>query len=154
VLDAVSRGSGSTLGSPLIGVTPTDFLLTAVSNANVAATADRLRRAADRPPTRSVAVADLAAGSAAGGPAIRPTTEVFVSVPEAEAALIAATPSFGIDLPLRFVIWLDDQNRTQVGYPDVRRLALRHGVGPEDPNVARLVAEADRLARTAAGIIR
>jgi uncharacterized protein (DUF302 family) len=154
VLDAVAPGGGAVLPAPLVGVTPSEFLLTVFGSTDVTATAQRLRTAADRAPTRSVAVVDLATPPADGGPPIRPTSLVFVSNPAAEAPLLAAAPSFGIDLPLRFVIWRDEQNRTQIGYPDVRRLALRHGVSPDDPNVARLVADADRLARTAAGLLQ
>jgi uncharacterized protein (DUF302 family) len=154
VLDRVSPGSGSQLGSPLLGVTPTGYLVTASSNASVPVTVDRLRRAADRPPTRTTAVVDMAAGSAEGGPALRPTSLVLVSLPDAEAALIAAAPTFGLDLPLRFAVWQDEQNVTQVAYPDVRRLAARHGVPTEDANVVRLVTEADRLVRIASGQIR
>jgi uncharacterized protein (DUF302 family) len=152
VIGQAAPGSDTVLASPLVGVTPAKYLLTHFGT-NIPATVDRLRRNADRRPTRSIAVVDMAAGSADPGPAIRPTTVVFVSVPEAEAPLLAAAPSIGLDLPLRFVVWLDDRNRTQVGYPDVRRLAARHGVSPDDPNVARLVSESDRLARLGAGIL-
>jgi uncharacterized protein (DUF302 family) len=140
--------------SPLVGVTPLNYLLTVSGSANVPTTVERLRRGADRRPTRSVAVVDLAAGSADPGPAIRPTSVVFVSDPQAEAPLLAAAPSIGLDLPLRFVVWLDDQGRTQIGHPDVQRLAARHGVAVDDPNIAQLAADADRLARLAAGIIQ
>jgi uncharacterized protein (DUF302 family) len=154
VLDRLAPGSGNQLGSPLLGVTPTGYLLRVRSGATVAVTVDRLRRAAGRRPTRTVAVVDMAAGSAEGGPAIRPTSLVLVSLPEAQAPLIAAAPTFGLDLPLRFAVWLDEENANQVAYPDVRRLAARHGVSPDDPNVARLATEADRLARVGAGLIR
>jgi uncharacterized protein (DUF302 family) len=152
VLNAVAPGGGDILPTPLVGVTPSGFLLTVPSSTDVAATAERLRRAADRAPTRSIPAVDMAAGSDQGGPPIRPTSLVFVNDPAADAALIAAAPTFAIDLPMRFVIWLDEQNRTQVGYPDARRLALRHGVSPDDPNVGRLAADADRLAHTGAGL--
>jgi uncharacterized protein (DUF302 family) len=133
-------------------VTPSNYLLTVVGSASVPTTVDRLRRGADRRPTRSVATVDLAAGSADPGPAIRPTSVVLASDAQAEAPLLAAAPSIGLDLPLRFVVWLDDQNRTQIGHPDVRRIAARHGVAVDDPNIAQLAADADRLSRLAAGI--
>ncbi|MCU1663754.1 MAG: hypothetical protein QOI36_5649 [Pseudonocardiales bacterium] len=153
VLGQAVPGPPVPVPSPLVGVTPSNYLLTVASSASVATTADRLRRGADRRPTRSVAVVDEAAGSADPGPAIRPTSVVFVSDAQADAPLLAAAPSIGLDLPQRFVVWLDDQNRTQIGYPDVRRIAARHGVAADDPNIAQLAADADRLARLAAGII-
>jgi hypothetical protein len=35
----------------------------------------------------------------------------------------------------------------------VRRPAVRHGISATDPNIERLAADSDRLARLAAGII-
>jgi uncharacterized protein (DUF302 family) len=152
VIGAVSPDSGGIIPSALVGLTPADYMITLGSRLAVPAAVDRLRRGADRPPTRSLAIVDMALGSDVNGPPIRPTTLVLATLPDAEAALVASTPAFAIDLPLRFVIWTDQQNRTQVGYPDVRRLALRHGVNPDDPTVARLAADADRLARLGTGV--
>jgi uncharacterized protein (DUF302 family) len=146
-----AAGPGTVLPAPLVGVTPVGYLLARPSSATVATAADRLRRGADRNPTRSIAAVDMSAGSADPGPAIRPTSVVLVSVPAVDAPLLAAAPTFGLDLPLRFVVRADEQTRTQVGYPDPRRLAARHGLAPDDPNLARLAAEADRLAGVAAG---
>lgn len=146
-------GSSVPVGSPLIGVTPFGYLVTVYGNADVPTTVERLRRNADRAPTRSLAVADLAAGSADSGPPIRPTSVVFATNPGAEIPLLTAAPSIGLDLPMRFVVWLDAEEHTQIGYPDVRRLAVRHGISANDPNIERLAADADRLARLAAGII-
>lgn len=138
--------------APLVGVTPSDYLLTVFGSATVPITAERLRKAGDLAGNRTKAVLDMAAGAGDGGTPIRPTMLVFVSVPAAETPLIAAKPAIGVDLPLRFVVWLDDQNRTQIAYPDPRRIAARHGIVATDPNVVKLVTEGDRLAKLGAGI--
>lgn len=138
--------------APLVGVTPSDYLVSVFGSAAVPATAERLRRAGDAAGNRTKAVLDMAAGAGDGGTPIRPTMLVLVSVPAAETPLIAAKPAIGVDLPMRFVIWLDDQNRTQISYPDPRRVAVRHGIAPTDPNIVKLVAEGDRLAKLGAGI--
>lgn len=153
---AVQAGpvAAAPIAAPLVGVGPADNFLAFFGSADVPVTVDRLRRNADRAPSRTVAVVDLAAGSADPGPAIRPTTLVLVSTPAVEAPLIAMAPSFGLELPMRYVVWLDDQNRTQIGYPDVGRLAARHGIPDGDPNVARMAVAADRLARLAAGTVQ
>ena len=153
VLAEAVPGSAVPVGSPLIGVTPSEYLVSVYGRGSVPTTVERLRRNADRAPTRSIAVADLAAHSPDSGPPIRPTSVVFVSNPGVEVPLLAAAPSIGLDLPMRFVVWLDAENLTQIGYPDVRRLAVRHGISANDPNIERLAADSDRLARLAAGII-
>jgi len=148
-----AAGAGVTavpLAAPLLGVTPTGFLVVTPGESEVPATVARLRRNVDRPST-VVATIDLAAGSATPGPALRPTVELLVSTPEAEAPLIAAAPSFGLEMPMRFVVWQDDKQITQIAYPDVRVLAARHGIPATDPNVVRLAADAARLAKVAAG---
>lgn len=138
--------------SSLVGVTPSDYLMSVFGSATVPVTAERLRRAGDALGNRTKAVLDMAAGAGDGGAPIRPTMLVLVSVPAAETPLIAAKPAIGLDLPMRFVVWLDDQNRTQIAYPDPRRVAARYGIAATDPNVVKLVAEGDRLAKLGAGI--
>lgn len=136
------------LPAPLLGVTPTDYLLAVAGGSTVASVTTRLRNNVDRR-SRVVGVLDLAATVAP--PPIRPTTEVLVSTPAAEAPLIAAAPSFGLEMPMRFVVWLDEKNTVQVGYTNVRMLAARHGLPVDDPNVVRLAADADLLVKTATG---
>ncbi len=147
--------------APLIGVTPVDYLLTVFGSTDVSVAVGLLQRGSNRAGNRFIAAVDFVpeapparGGAAAAPPApgARATSTVLVSRPAAEAPLLAAAPSIGLDLPLRFVIWLDEQDRTVVGYPDIRRIAVRHGIPADDPNVVTLAAEADRLGRVAAGI--
>ena len=152
VADAAAAATGVHQSAPLIGVTPTGFLRVA-----------REQRVACRSPSRDCATAvsrgretvvttqDLATGSGDAGPALRATTSLLVSAPTITSPLMAAAPTFGLELPLRFVVWLDDKNITQIGYVDVGVLAARHGLKADDPNVVRLAAECDRLAKIAAG---
>jgi uncharacterized protein (DUF302 family) len=140
------------MAAPLVGVTPSDYLVTTAGRSPVATTVTRLSRNVDLP-SRLVATIDLAAGSATPGPALRATTELLVSTPAAAAPLIAAAPSFGLEMPMPFLVWEDDKGVTQIAYPDVKVLAARHGLPVTDPNVVRLAADADRLARLAAGSV-
>jgi uncharacterized protein (DUF302 family) len=142
------------LPTPLIGVTPARFVVSVFGSADVPVTVGRLTRAAGRAPTSNAAAVDLAAGSATDGPVIRPTSAVLVNVPEAEGPLLQAAPSMALEFPLRFLVWIDDQNRTLIGYPSPASLAARHGVAATDPAVVKLTTEADRLARTAAGLLQ
>jgi uncharacterized protein (DUF302 family) len=151
VADQSAGASGGHSSAPLIGVTPKGFLRTEGGNATVPITVARLRDALDVPDETVVANQDLAAGSADPGPALRATQSLLISAPAFTAPLVAAAPTFGLELPLRFVVWLDDKNTTEIGYVDVGIMATRHGLKTDDPNVVRLAAECDRLAKIAAG---
>jgi uncharacterized protein (DUF302 family) len=151
VVDKVVGASGAHQSAPLIGVTPKGYLRTAGSGANVPVTVAALRNALPAPDETVVANQDLAAGSAESGPALRATQSLLVSAPDLTAPLVAAAPTFGLELPLRFVVWLDDNNTAQIGYVDVGVLAARHGLKADDPNVVKLAAECDRLATAASG---
>jgi uncharacterized protein (DUF302 family) len=137
------------LPAPLIGVTSFEFLLVVAGDATVATTVTRLRNAVDRSPSTITGVIDL--GAATPAPTIRATTSVLVSTPEAEAPLIAAAPTFGLEMPMRYLVWVDDKQITQVGCTNVRLLAARHGLPTDDPNVTRLATDADRLVKIATG---
>lgn len=137
------------MAAPLVGVTPTGYLVITPGGSEVTPTVTRLRKNVDAAST-VVATIDLAAGST---PALPPTFELLVSTPAAEAPLIAAAPSFGLEMPMRFVVWQDDKKITQIAYPDVKVLAARHGLPVTDPNVVRLAADAARLAKLAAGTV-
>lgn len=151
VADQTAGTSGVHESAPLIGVTPKDFLLTDGARTTVQATVAGLRGALKAPGETVVADQDLAAGSGDPGPALRATHSLLVSAPGFTSPLVAAAPTFGLELPLRFVVWLDNKNTTQIGYVDVGVLAARHGLKADDPNVVRLAAECDRLASAASG---
>jgi uncharacterized protein (DUF302 family) len=161
ILKQALPGAAAATPAPLIGVTPVDYLLTIFGSTTVAGTVDLLERNGARAGDEFIASVDFVpdtaprakgAAAAAAAPGPRATSVVLVSRPAAEAQLIKAAPSIGLDLPMRFVVWLDDQNRTQIGYPDVRRIAVRHGIPADDPNVVALAAEADKLGRLGAGV--
>jgi uncharacterized protein (DUF302 family) len=150
VADKATGAPGVHQSAPLIGVTPKGFLRVAAGDAPVPVTVTRLTTAIADGET-VVTNQDLAAGSAEGGPALRATQSLLVSAPTFTSPLVAAAPTFGLELPLRFVVWLDDKNTTEIGYVDVGVLAARHGLKADDPNVVKLAAECDRIAKIAAG---
>jgi uncharacterized protein (DUF302 family) len=151
VADQTTGTTADPQSAPLIGVSPTGYLRVAPSNASVPVTLARLTTEVKSAAETVVATQDLATGSGGSGPALRATTAILVSAPTLTSPLVAAAPTFGLELPLRFVIWLDDKNVTQVGYVDVGVLAARHGLKADDPNVVKVAAECDRLAKTATG---
>ncbi|WP_214402109.1 DUF302 domain-containing protein [Pseudonocardia lacus] len=159
ILDGVAPAAAEATAAPLIGVTPVDYLLTAISDGTIAAAVTALQREGDRGGNNVLATLEFVpdtgrprATDPPGTPAPpRASTAVLISRPAAEAPLLATAPSIGLDLPLRFVVYIDDRNRTAIGYPDIRRIALRHGIPADSADVVALAAEADRIARISAG---
>ncbi|MFC7477815.1 DUF302 domain-containing protein [Dankookia sp. GCM10030260] len=76
---------------------------------------------------------DHAAAAREAGLALRARTVVLFGNPRAGTPGIAANPTLAIDLPMRVLVWEDDQGRTMVtrstGVDIAERVFARHGVG-------------------------
>jgi uncharacterized protein (DUF302 family) len=62
---------------------------------------------------------------------LRATTLVVFGNPAAGTPVMAAAPLSALDLPLKLLVWEDDEHGTQVSYTDPAVLAARYGLGPE-----------------------
>ena len=97
-----------------------------------------------------VARIDHAGAAAKAGLELRPTEVLFFGNPKAGTPLMQAAQTMGIDLPLKILIWRDEQDKTWLAYNDPRWLADRHGVGAA--NSAILEAMARTLSSIAAKV--
>lgn len=134
------------------GPSPTGgaYLTTLSSDADPA-TLRRLQEAVAAKSLTPAAVVDHTTAAAAIGTTLRPTTVLLVGNPAAGTPLIQANQSMGVDLPLRFLIWQGEDGTTRVGYPDIARLAQRHGI-PADSGLVTMVRNgAAAFASAAAG---
>jgi len=90
---------------------------------------------------------DQAAAAAAIGMELRPTEVLIFGNPRAGTPLMEAVQTIGIDLPLKALVWRDEDGTTWLAYDDPQWLAPRHGV---DAGLDRtLHAMADALAAVA-----
>lgn len=62
---------------------------------------------------------------------MRPTKLLIFGSPKAGTPLMVAAPSLAIDLPLKALIWEDEQGKVWLSYNSPEYLKERHGV-PED----------------------
>jgi len=76
-------------------------------------------------------------GEASGG-ALPPTRLVIFGVPMIGTPPMNQQGSFGIDLPLKFVVWEDANGTTQVTTHNPAGLAGRHGVATNDPVITTI----------------
>ena len=62
------------------------------------------------------------------GMKMRPTKLLIFGNPKGGTPLMLAAPSIAIDLPLKILIWEDDQEKVWVSYNTPEYLAERHGL--------------------------
>jgi uncharacterized protein (DUF302 family) len=96
-----------------------------------ATTVDRLAAAIASHGMTIMARIDHAAAAQDAGLALRPTMLLIFGNPRAGTLLMQQAQTIGIDLPLKALVWQDDQNRTWIGYNDPHWLAARHAVAAD-----------------------
>jgi uncharacterized protein (DUF302 family) len=96
------------------------------------------------------AVIDHAAAAKAVGLDLRPEAVVLLGNPQAGTPLMQSDPRIGAELPLRMLVWQDDEG-TLLGYADPRDLAQSYDVGQHEATLESMSALLAALAASAAG---
>jgi len=76
------------------------------------------------------ALIDHSGEAAKVGMKMRPTKLLIFGNPKGGTPLMLAAPSIAIDLPLKILIWEDEQEKVWVSYNTPEYLAERHGLPP------------------------
>jgi uncharacterized protein (DUF302 family) len=100
------------------------------SNYGPKETMDRLAAAVTDRGMTVLARIDHAAAAAKAGLELRPTEVLIFGNPKAGTPLMQVAQTVGIDLPLKALVWQDDNGKTWLAYNDPKWLARRHGVDP------------------------
>ena len=96
---------------------------------------------------------DHAAGAAAVGLTLAPTTVVIFGNARGGTPLMQVSQLIGLDLPLKVLVWQDASGKTRLAYVDPRVLVERYGIGAETATPANNLSGALRtLTRKAAGL--
>jgi uncharacterized protein (DUF302 family) len=74
---------------------------------------------------------DHAGAAATAGMELNPTDLLIFGNPRGGTPLMQANQTMGIDLPLKALVWQDQEGKTWLGYNDPGWLAARHGVDNE-----------------------
>jgi len=85
---------------------------------------------------------DHAAGAAQVGLALRPTEVLIYGNANGGTPLMQVDQTFGIDLPLRALIWEDESGKTWLSYYRLESLAQQH---PSNTNTLQIAAKLDRV---------
>lgn len=85
---------------------------------------------------------DHAAGATAAGLSLRPTELLIFGNAKNGTPLMQSTQTFGIDLPLKALVWQDASGTTWLSYNDSAFLAHRHGLDGADNTTVNAIAAA------------
>lgn len=107
------------------------------SNHSVDQTVEKLKNILQSKGVTLFALVDHSGEAEKVGMKMRPTKLLIFGNPQVGTPLMLAAPSSAIDLPLKILIWEDDQGKVWVSYNSPEYLLERHGL-PADllPNIA------------------
>jgi uncharacterized protein (DUF302 family) len=94
-------------------------------------TLDRLEAAVTRHGMTIFARIDHGAAAEAVGMELKPTVVVLFGNPRAGTPSMRSARTLAIDLPLRVLIWQEDEGATWLAYNDAAWLFRRHGIGDD-----------------------
>jgi len=119
-----------------------------LSNHSVDQTVDRLKSILQARGVALFALVDHSGEAEKAGMQMRPTKLLIFGSPKAGTPVMLAAPSIAIDLPLKILVWEDDQARVWLSYNDPAYLQQRHHV-PEQllQNITVAEALADQAAQ-------
>jgi uncharacterized protein (DUF302 family) len=78
---------------------------------------------------------DHAAGAAEAGLPLRPTDLLIFGAARGGTPLMQAAQTIGIDLPLKALVWQDEEGKTFLSYNDPAYLTHRHGLADQVKSV-------------------
>ncbi len=122
-------------------------ILNKPSNHSVDQTVEKLKNILQSKGVTLFALVDHSGEAAKVGMKMRPTKLLIFGSPKAGTPLMLAAPSIAIDLPLKILIWEDDQGKVWVSYNSPEYLKERHAL-PQD--LLQNIAVVETLAAKAA----
>ena len=126
-----------------------DGLATRPSKYTVAETADRLEAGLRQAGATVFARIDYAQSAHDAGLELDPIVLILFGNPKAGTPLMARSPSIGIDLPLKFIVWQDGSGKVFTAFNSADYLAHtilpRHGIAQMPEALKRGVELADKL---------
>ncbi|MDH5547894.1 MAG: DUF302 domain-containing protein [Gammaproteobacteria bacterium] len=71
---------------------------------------------------------DHAAGAKSIDKDLRPTELLIFGNPKGGTVLMSCDQQIGLDLPLKFLVWQDEQGKTWISYNEMEHFAKRYGL--------------------------
>lgn len=130
------------------GAPPIDGLVHTRSPHSVGVTVDLLSQAIQGAGAKLFAVVDHSGEAERAGLSLRDTKLLIFGNPVGGTPAMVAAPAIAIDLPLKLLVWQDDDGAVWISHIDPHWLAGRYGLAAE---VAAPLAAAGKLAAKVAG---
>jgi uncharacterized protein (DUF302 family) len=118
-----------------------------LSHHSVADTVEKLKGILLSKGVMLFAIVDHSGEAEKVGMKMRPTKLLIFGSPKAGTPLMQMAPSVAIDLPLKILVWEDEQGKVWVSFNSPTYLQQRHGIPPE---LLQNIAVAESLAAKAA----
>ena len=118
-----------------------------LSHHSVVDTVDKLKGILLSKGVMLFAIVDHSGEAEKVGMKMRPTKLLIFGSPKAGTPLMQAAPSIAIDLPLKILVWEDEQSKVWVSFNSPAYLQRRHGIPPE---LLQNIAVVESLAAKAA----
>ncbi len=128
-----------------------DGLVSLQSPHDVKTTADRLETALLNKGMTVFSRIDHALGAQQTGQSLRPTELVIFGNPKVGTALMLCQQKIAIDLPLKALIWEDENGQVWFSYNDPEYLADRHALSGCEPVLAKVKKALANFAQAAVG---
>ena len=127
---------------------PDNGFITIRGNLSVDRTVEKLEETLKAKGVKLFALVDHSGEAEKAGLRMRPTKLLIFGNPMAGTPLMIASPSSAIDLPLKILVWEDDEHNVSISYNDPQWLKKRHGIPPD---LVRNIEVVEALASLAAG---
>ncbi len=124
-------------------------MITKTSSHNVQETMDRFEKIVKGKGFNVVARVNHAAAAQQAGATLRPTELLIFGNPKLGTLLMQSDQSIGIDLPLKVLIWEDDQGIVTLGYNDPVWLKKRYGIADRDKPFAKMAGALNKFSDAA-----
>jgi uncharacterized protein (DUF302 family) len=109
----------------------TDWFTTVQSEHGPEDTMNRLEAAIQAKGMTVFARIDHAAGATAAGLSLRPTNLLIFGNAKAGTPLMQLDQTMGFDLPLKALVWQDENDQTWLSYTNLAWLARQHALGAQ-----------------------
>ena len=125
-------------------------MITIKSGHSVTETVNRLEQGLNSAGFKIFARVNHGAGAKSVDMALAPTELLIFGKPAAGTKLMQSRRTVGIELPLKYLVWEDDDGQVMVGWNDPAWLTQRHGIDDRAPVVGKIQGALKKFATEAA----